>query len=142
MTVRTLPRPRTFEDMCDRLQGLETEVAVLSEVVKNLATNVGGLIETMGRIPPSLPPKRSPEDSFMGQVPELQELKNRVRDPNDRRFTSDYARALVRNALEGAAREKKAGNWDGLVKVAKRVAIAVVIAYAVGVTYAHFGIPH
>lgn len=89
---------------------------------------------------PPLPPMRSPEDSFMGQVPELQELKNRVRDPNDRRFTSDYVRAMVRNTLDGSKRDEKAARYDALVKTSVRVLVGVAVGVLVAMTLAHFGL--
>lgn len=124
MTVRTLPRPRTFEDMVERQLSLEHEVGVLSTVVRNLATNVGGLIETMGRIPSPLPPARNPEDTLSTYVPKFAQLRSELREAiTDPRVKLDgrYGERIVEEALEKIAARRELGTWRWVKSLPKKL---------------------
>lgn len=129
MTVRTLPRPRTFEDMCDRLERVEANVGSLITIVQNLATNVGGLIEATGRIPSPLPPMRNPEDTLSNYVPKFpklrDELRDAVKDPHVKLDGRDADR-IVEEALEKIAARRELGTWRWVKGLPKKATMSAI----------------
>lgn len=144
------PRPKNLDDVHARLVSIESDVAVVREVVQSIGGQVGDLMaraineDTAGVPRPPRAPFRDPESSYHDFDPDLAEyrraLKARIKDPS--RFDSERARAQIHKAIQEIGRDSKAARWDGLVKIGTRILIAIIVAYAVGLTYAHFHVPN
>ena len=111
MAVRTLPRPRTFEDVCARLELLATNVDMLTEAVQQQGVSVATLIEAFGKSLAPPPPMRDPEVTLSGLESEFAEyrrtIRERVKDPT--RFDSERARAEISDEAQHI--ENVAAGW-------------------------------
>lgn len=107
----------------DRQLSLEKEVGVLATVVRNLATNVGGLIETMGRIPSPVPPPRNPEDTLTNYVPKFAQLRSELREAiTDPSVNLDgrVGQRIVEEALEKIQARRELGTWRWVKSLPKK----------------------
>lgn len=144
--VRPLPRPRNFDDVVERLEGVERGLRSVTDGQLAMSQQMGTLAAEVGRLRASgtapLPPYRNPESSYTDLDPVLAEyrrtLRDKVKDPQTR-FDSERARAEVKGAIERARADEAAAKWEAGKKLAWKVLVAVVVALVLE-ALAHFGV--
>lgn len=154
MTVATIPRPRTLDEVYLAIQTLDKRTQTLSEGVGENSTQIGRLAaevaglrhdmvsRSLPTIPP-LPPMRDPDASIHDWDTDVSQLRaalrEAVKDPH-KPFNSSHARAIVQEGIQKAKQDEKAARWDSLIKLGKRVAVGVLVAYAIAVTLHELGL--
>ena len=133
----TLParRPRTFDDVHDRLVAIETDVEVIRRSQQSMGSQVADMhahLLTQGARPLSVPPMRGPEDTlhdFDPKLPRLRaELREAVKDPKVNLNERDAER-IVEEAIEKIQARRELGTWRW-VKSWPRVVLRTAIKYA------------
>lgn len=130
--VRPLPRAMTWDDIYSRLEGVERNVHAVGEVVKNLATNVGGLIEALPRVAagaPSVPPMRGPDDTLHDFDPTLPKLRSVMRDAvKDPRidFTDRDAEKVLEEVIDKIQARRELGTWRWVKGLPKTFAASAI----------------
>jgi len=135
-----IPRPRSFEDVAALLEALSGRIEVVADGQLAVSKQIGELAAEVARLQAG--PMRPPAASYSDLDAEISEfkqtLKERVRDPKDARFTSDYARAMVKGAIADAKRDDKAKTWDTVKKTVGQIFIGVVVGVLISVLVAKF----
>jgi hypothetical protein len=136
--MSNIPRARTLDEVSIRLERLEGTVR---EAIHSLHEQLGSLVTELSLLRVGASSVRGSRESWHDVDVELQEfrrtLQGRVEDPNDQRFNSDRARAMVHKAIEGAKRDDQASKWNGLIREVSKGAVQIAVGVGVGYLLAH-----